>query len=256
MRESSSSSLSGAESPPPDAIWTVDRILTKPPQAPFRCHKPSSHTSNDLFQIYYDVRNEDEELEGEDYEDEVVGDVDVVYRMILPSRKLFADDDDGNETEMMSDDERNTFSPVLFNERNTLTTTRPPSVLVMPRLVSEESVNNNKTQPVGYNESNHPFHTTVVEEDDETSTSDDSLSCYGEFNIPHPFGLRDEPIFRRLEHDELNDEYGDVFRLSSQSIPYNNRIQYAAESNADYRNGIRRCEEIDMNHTQPLHYSS
>jgi hypothetical protein len=110
------------DSPPPDAIWTVDKVLQKPPMAPVR-QRPSrggininSHESqSDYLFTYFDARNQEDSIDcptedtckehlhnensfhrmlhnfdndNDDDDEEMVH----LHRIIRPSRKLFVED--------------------------------------------------------------------------------------------------------------------------------------------------------------------
>lgn len=273
MREDLPYNYNIIESPPHDAIWTIDRILAKPPQAPPRSLQKvkSQQTSHSFDQLYYDVRNQEDNFEDDEDEYRSDEEMDTMYRVILPSRKLFADEDD--ETEAMYDFEdiiRDVaFPPIALDEHPIC----QPSVLLLPTLVPEES-KRFKSNSGGFDQSNHhvlheqqPVRRRVgpivVEEDDETCNSDDnSLFCYSEEFIPsHASGTRENQIFRRVENTEYNDENSDVFRSSPfvnnnnyNSSPHYTRssFHFLSDTGCDFDMNINNTHQLEDSNQNDL----
>ena len=270
---------SNMESPPPDAVWTIDSILQKPPMAPVRprtynnAHGNSHRNNNEYFPLCYDVRNQEGDQQDENendqydddyehnnminsdnqskdhrsgsmynYDDDDEEDEEMIHlhRMILPSRKLFMEED--NDEDVMHLDESftdNAFRPVLFdltravptNDSTQRSTHHPPMRLLLPSLqhiddvssVEEEEKNSSMDRLLLFRNHPLPFEQRfepVLTDDDviisatSSSTSDDGVSSYNgslsnelysqqQMNHHHDGGARGVyPIFRRLDAND------------------------------------------------------
>lgn len=125
------------DSPPPDAIWTIDKVLQKPPMAPIR-QRPSRggssistrESQSEYLQTYFDVRNQEDPSDNHNEQSETCGeylnnessyhrmlhnfddddddDEEMIHlhRMILPSRKLFIEDELDEDSMIVEEPDR------------------------------------------------------------------------------------------------------------------------------------------------------
>jgi hypothetical protein len=250
---------SNMDSPPPDAIWTIDKVLQKPPMAPIR-QRPSRggssistrESQNEYLQTYFDVRNQEDPFDNQNEHSETFGeylnnessyhqmlhnfddddddDEEMVHlhRMILPSRKLFVEDELDEESMIVEVTEHNdTFNAVFMNtttygyEARFQETSRAshmpvsqlPIRLLLPTLHNTESVsecdkedgidlngttstNNNHSSLFEYN------HKSLLQGFDPALVEDDFISC---------------AVSSSTADDDVSIGYNSVERLDSES---------------------------------------